>query len=170
MAEPPRFRSSITSTLDHQADVALSLADESKLSKLLVRAAPDAPAMGTPFGSSTVDGGTVIAGLRPDEWLLLGPESEIETIVSRLPASGHVSVVDWTHARAAIRLTGVDATRALEKVCALDWSEPMTPDGAVTSASVAKVTSDIVGNDLAGVGHCGADPGTRANRWPRGHA
>ena len=38
----------------------------------------------------------------------------------------------------------------LEKVCSLDWSDPMTPDGAVASASVAKVTCDIARNDVDG--------------------
>jgi len=154
VVDPPDFRSSIRTTLGRQDRTALTLADESALSKWLVRAdarSRTAVALATPFGSGSERGGVLIACSRPDEWLLLGPETEIEALVLGLPAADHVSLIEWTHARAAIRLTGVIATRALEKVCALDWSDAMTPDGAVTSASVAKVTCDVVRNDLAGV-------------------
>ena len=150
VVEAPRFRSSITTTLDRHSGAALVLTDESALSKWLVRADDDSPtadALSTPFGTSTARDGLLVAGSRPDEWLVLGSEGESDRLLRSLPAAGHVSVLDWTHARAALRLTGVPATSALEKVCSLDWSDPMTPDGAVTSASVAKVTCDIVRND-----------------------
>ena len=61
-----------------------------------------------------------------------------------------VTSLDWMHGRALFRLTGHDAARTLEKVCSLDWSEEMTPDGAVASASVAKVTCDIAREDVDG--------------------
>lgn len=63
---------------------------------------------------------------------------------------GHASVVDWTHGRAAFRLSGAPAASALEKVCSIDWSDNMTPDGAVVSASVAGAGCDIVRNDATG--------------------
>ena len=47
------------------------------------------------------------------------------------------------------RVTGSEATRLLEKVCGIDWSDHMTPDGAVLSASVALVTCDIARNDVS---------------------
>jgi heterotetrameric sarcosine oxidase gamma subunit len=148
------FRSSIETTLPRQETADLALADESALSKWIVRAPTGSGAaegLATPFGSSSVRNGTLIAATRPDEWLLLGSVIEIEDILQTLPAAGPVTLVDWTHARAVLRLTGQPAPRALEKVCGLDWSDDMTPDGAVTSASVAKVTCDVVRNDLAGV-------------------
>ena len=45
------------------------------------------------------------------------------------------------------RLSGGDAARSLEKMCGLDWSDNMMPDGAVTSGSVAGVTCDLIRND-----------------------
>jgi len=70
--------------------------------------------------------------------------------IDKLDRSGHVSVIDGTHSRTLFRLTGEAAASALEKLCSLDWSDHMTPDGAAVSASVARVTCDIVRNDLEG--------------------
>ena len=61
-----------------------------------------------------------------------------------------MSVIDHTHSRALFRLTGADAASLLEKVCSLDWSDAMTPDGAVVSASIAKVTCDLTRQDHDG--------------------
>lgn len=154
MADSPTFLSPIVATRDRHPGAALTVADESSLAKFLIRA-DSAPAvadeLGAAFGSSVDRNGTLVVGTRPDEWLLLGSESGVEDVVKSVPHDGHVTLVDWTHARAAIRLTGAVATAALEKVCAIDWSDPMTPDGAATSASVAKVTCDVVRNDIAAV-------------------
>jgi len=65
-----------------------------------------------------------------------------------LREGGHLGVVDWTYGRAQFRLTGTAATRTLEKVCSLDWSDAMMPDGAVTSGSVAMVTCDLIRSDV----------------------
>lgn len=154
VADTPTFRSPIASALDREPGAAITIADDSSLAKYVLRAAPDsAPAaeLGASFGSSIDRDGTLIAAVRPDEWLLLGSESGVEEVVKSVPLDGHVTLVDLTHGRAAIRLTGAVATAALEKVCSLDWSDAMTPDGAATSASVAKVTCDVVRNDIAGV-------------------
>jgi heterotetrameric sarcosine oxidase gamma subunit len=47
------------------------------------------------------------------------------------------------------RLSGPDTVGVLAKVCNIDLADDMTPDGAVFSGSVAKVTCDLVRNDLA---------------------
>lgn len=154
MDDAPTFQSSIGATLPRESGATLTLADESTLAKWLVRAEPGsaaAAALGAAFGTTEIRDDALVAGVRPDEWLLLGSDSGVEAVVTSVPLDGHVTLVDWTHGRAAVRLTGARATRALEKVCALDWTDPMTPDGAVTSASVAKVTCDVVRNDIAGV-------------------
>ncbi len=127
----------------------LTLADLSHLAKLSVRADDD-PGFGVGFGASRTDGGVLVCGQRPGEWVLLGSPAEVARVSDGIARSGHVSVIDLTHGRAVFRLTGTDASAVLEKVCSLDWSDPMTPDGAVASASVAKVVCDLVRHDVDG--------------------
>ena len=132
---------------------ALTLHDVSATTKIIVRAGPETVAghqMNTPFGTSRTEEGVLVVGQRPDEWIILGPAAASRALVYRLDRSGHVSVIDHTHSRALFRLTGAEAASVLEKLCSLDWNDHMTPDGAAVSASVAKVTCDIVRNDVDG--------------------
>ena len=135
----------------------LVLADASATAKWLVRASAEGTAaerLGAPFGSSrTAAGGVLVLGSRPGEWVVLGTADAVaETVegLDGLDSSDFVTALEWTHGRALFRITGDSAPRMLEKVCSLDWSDPMTPDGAVASASVAKVTCDIARNDVDG--------------------
>lgn len=149
--QSPRFRSPVTSKPVTHGGVDLTLADESSMSKVVIRAASGTAArasLAQVFAGSRVSGGVLIAGTRPDEWMLLGDADAVDARVADLPLDGHVSVVDWTHGRAQFRLTGEHATGVLEKVCGLDWSNDMMPNGAVTSGSVAKVTCDLIRNDV----------------------
>lgn len=153
MADPVPFESPIVATYPHGSGE-LELRDESSVTKLVVRAAADtaaAAALDVTFGSSRMLHGALVVGQRPGEWTVIGHRDMAGGVVAGLDRSGHVSIVDHTHARAAIRVIGEAAARVLEKVCGLDWDDDMTPDGAATSASVAKVTCDIVRRDLAGV-------------------
>ena len=135
----------------------LVLADTSATTKWLVRAPADGSAaerLGAPFGSSQVSsGGALVLGSRPSEWIVVGATEAVAEVVAGLDglnSSEFVSALDWTHGRALFRVTGQGVRRMLEKVCSLDWSDPMMPDGAVASASVAKVTCDITRNDVDG--------------------
>ncbi len=135
-------------------DAPLVLQDVSPISKIIVRAGPDTSPgrrLATPFGASRIEGDVLIAGMRPDEWTLLGPGPASRALTEVLDRSGHVSVIDVTHSRAMFPLTGAEAVSVLEKLCNLDWCDPMTPDGAAVSRSVARVTCDIVRNDRDGV-------------------
>jgi sarcosine oxidase subunit alpha len=49
-----------------------------------------------------------------------------------------------------MRVSGRKATALLAKVCNIDLADDMTPDGAVFSGSVAKVTCDLLRSDRAG--------------------
>ena len=136
----------------------LVLADASATVKWLVRASRSpnaAERLGAPFGSSqTSAGGALVLGSRPGEWVVLGTADAVaETVegLDGLDSSDFVTAVDWTHGRALFRVTGDAVPRMLEKVCSLDWSDSMSPDGAVASASVAKVTCDIARNDVDGM-------------------
>ena len=133
----------------------LTLSDDSATVKWLVRAPADgavAQQLGAAFGSSArTSGGVLVLGSRPGEWILLGAADSVADAVGALDgldAGSLVTALDWTHGRALFRVTGREAARMLEKVCSLDWSEEMTPDGAVASASVAKVTCDIARDDV----------------------
>ena len=133
------------------------LSDASAATKWLVRAETAgavAGRLGPSFGSSRLAaGGALVLGSRPGEWIVVGAAGAVAEVVAGLDGLGaaeFVTALDWTHGRALFRVTGQDAPRMLEKVCSLDWSDPMTPDGAVASASVAKVTCDIARDDVDG--------------------
>ena len=135
----------------------LILADCSATTKWLLRAGSDGPVdskLQAPFGSSRKDStGILVLGARPGEWILLGPRQAIVEMVDslrRVDPPEFVTGVDWTHCQALFRVTGTEAPRVLQKVCSLDWSNRMTPDGAVVSASVARVNCDIARNDQHG--------------------
>ena len=150
----PVFESPITASYPSDGAANLVLDDESSVTKLLVRADDDTAAavqLGVSFGSSrVVDVGVLNCGQRPTEWLLVGDDAAVAEFATSLDRTGHVSTIDHTHSRAMFRLTGDDGPRLLEKVCGIDWTDRMTPDGAVVSASVAKVTCDIVRQDRDG--------------------
>lgn len=162
MAELPAFESPVSTEFVSRTgipmesagpDGALTLHDVSSTAKIIVRAGPETDAcrrLSTPFTTSRMEDGVLIAGQRPDEWALLGQATAIEAVIDGLDRSGHVSVIDGTHSRALFRLTGTDAASVLEKLCSLDWNDHMTPDGAAVSGSVARVTCDIVRNDQEG--------------------
>ena len=158
MAEGLQFESPVVARYPVTESASLALADVSATVKWLVRANDDGPAaerLNAAFGSSRQEpGGALVLGSRPGEWILLGSSDAVANLVegvSGLDSSDFVTALDWTHGRALFRVTGHDAPRILEKVCGLDWSDPMTPDGAVASASVAKVTCDIARNDRDGI-------------------
>ena len=157
MAKSPAFESPVVRSYETASSGALMLSDASATVKWLVRGSADGEAavrLDAPFGSSrTTEGGALVLGSRPGEWIILGAAGAVAEAVAGidgLDSSDFVTALDWTHGRALFRVTGADAPRMLEKVCSLDWSDPMTPDGAVASASVAKVTCDIARNDVDG--------------------
>ena len=157
MAESPAFESPVVRSYKTASAGALMLSDASAAVKWLVRGSAGGAAadrLGVPFGSSrATEAGALVLGSRPGEWIVVGPVGAVAEVVAgidELDPSDLVTAVDWTHGRALFRVTGSDAPRMLEKVCSLDWSDAMTPDGAVASASVAKVTCDIARCDMDG--------------------
>jgi heterotetrameric sarcosine oxidase gamma subunit len=137
----------------------LRLVDCTPLAKVLVRADPAGPlarGLGVPFGRARRDElGTLVVGSGPDEWLLLaapGAEAAVAGRVRDLAGQGeHVSVVELlTHGRALLRLTGVDAARALAKVCAVNLADRVTPDGAAFRSAVADLATDVIRDDRDG--------------------
>jgi heterotetrameric sarcosine oxidase gamma subunit len=139
----------------------LTLTDCTPLAKVLLRAPASGSAaaeLGVPFGRATRDAaGVLVVGSGPGEWLLLAPPGQATAVAARLEgqtgrAGGElVSVVDLTHGRALMRLTGPAAAGVLAAVCGIDLSDRFTPDGTAFRSAVAAVATDVIRDDAAGV-------------------
>jgi len=153
----------------------LVLADFSPMTKVAVRAAPSGPAaerVGVPFGAASRQSWAVgdrqlsvlVVGSGPGEWLVLAPPGMQEQVVGRLAAEvttspGElVTVVDLTHGRALIRLTGVRSPDVLAKESAVHLGDEVCPDGTALRTSVAGLATDLIRADRGGVAsylmHC----------------
>ena len=61
-----------------------------------------------------------------------------------------MSVIDLTHGRALVRLTGGQAADLLASLCGVDLDDGMTPDGTAFRSSVAGVATDVIRDDRGG--------------------
>ena len=135
----------------------LRLCDRSPVAKVLVRAGPHgrvAGRLGVPFGRACRDEhGTLVVGSGPGEWLLLAAPGAAAEVAARIDTDDDrlVTVLDFTHGRALMRLTGAAADRTLSKICAIDLSDPVTPNAAAFRSSVAKLATDVVRDDRDGL-------------------
>jgi heterotetrameric sarcosine oxidase gamma subunit len=140
-----------------RSDAELRIMDCTPLAKVLVLASTDgeiARALGARFGRAARDEhGTLVVGSGPGEWLLLAPpraSAMVARRVEEVPYEELVSVFDVTHGRALMRISGVKTVDLLAKVCGIDLSEEVTPDGAAFRSSVAKLVTDVVRDDRDG--------------------
>src|SRR5262245_12577924 len=139
---------------------ALTLTDCTPLTKVQLRAPVDgevAAWLGVPIGRAARDpDGTLVVGSGPGEWLLLAPPGEAGALEPRLEKAAaqapgeSVTWVDLTHGRALIRLHGRSAAGVLAKVCGIDLSDGITPDGAAFRTSVAALATDVIRDDVGG--------------------
>jgi heterotetrameric sarcosine oxidase gamma subunit len=133
----------------------LRLADLSPLTKVLIRADPDGPfaaRLAVPTGTARrAPEGALTASARPGEWLVLAAAGGRAPGLAVPDGSELVTVVDLTHGRALIRLTGTRADAVLAKLCGVNLADRAMPDGSALGTSVARVATDIVRNDAAGV-------------------
>ena len=141
-----------------RAAAGLTLTDLAPLAKAAVRASVDsalARALGMPFGRAARDSdGALVVGSGPGEWLVVGPIGTGRALLGRLgemtaKAGGQdlVTILDLTHGRALLRLTGAQAAAVLAKLCAIDLADARTPNGAAFRSSVAKLVTDVVRDD-----------------------
>jgi heterotetrameric sarcosine oxidase gamma subunit len=141
----------------HRAQAGLTLTDCTPLAKVQVRApigGRAAAELAVPFGRAVREpGGTLVAGSGPGEWLLLaapghGPAlaARLGDLAARCPGE-LVTATDVTHGRALVRLTGPRAAGVLAKVCGIDTSDGITPDGAAFRTAVAAVATDVIRDD-----------------------
>jgi len=144
-----------------QASGALTLTDCAPLAKVQAKAPAGgrvAAELGIRFGrSARNDEGVLVVGSGPGEWLLIGPAGEGAAIAALLEGNAAASsdelmtVVDITHGRALMRLHGSCGAAVLAQLCAIDFADDITPDGAGLRSSVAAVATDIIRDDQDGV-------------------
>jgi heterotetrameric sarcosine oxidase gamma subunit len=140
-----------------QATGGLTLSDRTPMAKVLVHADPAGPyaTMALGFGHAAhLDDDVLEIGSGVGEWLLLGPAGSaaalMDLVRSRLSRAddGLVSVIDLTHGRALVRLTGRLAAAVLSTVCGIDLDDAVTPNLSAFRSIVAKVVTDVVRDDL----------------------
>lgn len=133
----------------------LRITDCSPLNKCRVRAATDgrvARALGVGFGRARRDDGVLVAGVAPEQWLLLAPPGrDPAAVLDDVDRDGPlVTVLDVTHARTLLRLTGATAAAVLSTLCAIDLSDDVTPDGTVLATRLADIGAELIRDDAAG--------------------
>jgi sarcosine oxidase subunit alpha len=149
----------ISETSQTSSAASLELIDCMPLTKLLVRAAASgavARVLKTPFGrASRTFSGVLTTACRPEEWTFYAvPGSAprlVDKIRERAPKRGLVTVLDITHGRTLVRMTGSAAPEVLCKLCSIDLSDKVTPTGAALRTSVAKLTVELVRDDRDGI-------------------
>ena len=135
------------------------VADRSAMSKVSVRVAtnPDViSALGARFGRSAWSGDRLVVGAGPDEWLVVGPPSRAAAIIEevegavRAVSPGPVTLVDLTHGRALMRVSGPETMTLLRRVTAVDLDDRLVPNGSALRTSLARVVTDLVRDDQDG--------------------
>jgi sarcosine oxidase, subunit gamma len=152
-----------------RSDAPLTITDHSPLAKVHLRAPWNgalAKALGVPFGrtaretpnETSRDGAWLVVGSGPGEWFVLAPPGAAPEAAGWLGALAadsaseeFVSVVDLTHGRALVRITGQDTAELMARLCGVDLSDDMAPDGAALRSAVAGVATDIIRDDRGGV-------------------
>ncbi len=99
----------------------------------------------------------LVVGAGPGEWLVLGPPRTQDLLRSVLcdtaaVADELVSVIDLTHGRALVRLTGERSRDLLAKECGVDLADGFCPDGAALRSAVSGVATDLIRDDVDGDG------------------
>ncbi|MFN2490904.1 MAG: sarcosine oxidase subunit gamma [Actinomycetota bacterium] len=132
----------------------LTATDCTPLAKVLVRAAADGPVarrLNVPPGRAARRDGVLVTGSGPEEWMLYAAPGTATGLAESLRAGAGAeqlsSVLDATHGRALLRLTGEAAADLVAKLCSIDLRDAVTPDGAAFRSSVAKVVADVVRDD-----------------------
>ncbi|MGH3516753.1 MAG: sarcosine oxidase subunit gamma [Haloechinothrix sp.] len=150
------------------SDAAFTLTDCTPLAKVAVRASADgqlARTLGVPFGRAarqvwdlgTSETEVLLVGSGPGQWLALASPGAQAELVGRLERTAAarpaemVSVVDLTHGRAVVRITGVRSADLLAKECGIDLADQICPDGTAFSCAVAGLACDVIRDDRMGV-------------------
>ena len=137
----------------------LTLQDQSVLAKLEIRSAfngSTAEKLQAGFGRThRSQDGTLVVGSGPGQWHLFAEPGSQDLMLQELEqlaasADELTTVVDLTHGRALFRITGDEAAAVLNKLCSLELSDDIVPDGSALRSSVAGVVTDIIRDDVDG--------------------
>jgi heterotetrameric sarcosine oxidase gamma subunit len=141
------------------ADGPVVIGDRSAMAKVHLRAAADQAvnaALGARFGRAAWVGDRLVIGSGPDEWLIVGaPGRAVEIAAAvednvRAVTASPTAVVDVTHGRALIRVSGPETMTLLRRVTAVDLDGRLVPNGSALRTSLARVVTDLVRDDLDG--------------------
>jgi len=146
------FRTPIPVEVLQSDDRSLELRDRSTYTKILLRERKGeefSGELGVKYGESKLrTDGTLVCGSRPGEWTFYNPSAEANSLIQTLETYGErVALTNLTHGRALMSVEGNSAGSLLEKICNIDFSDAMVPDGASFSASVGAVSCDLVRAD-----------------------
>jgi heterotetrameric sarcosine oxidase gamma subunit len=135
------------------------VSDRSAMAKILVRAVADdavSSAIGTRFGRASWRGDRLVIGSGPDEWLIVAAPGRAAEIAAetedllRGARSPRTAVVDLTHGRALMRVSGPHTMTVLSRVTAVDLDDRLVPNGSALRTSLARVVTDLVRDDYEG--------------------
>jgi heterotetrameric sarcosine oxidase gamma subunit len=136
----------------------LRLSDLSPLSKVVVRGEPGLLTGELVEAGRTRrgDDGNLLVGSGPDERLVLAKSGRGSRLADELAerltplSDGLLSVVDLTYGGVVFRLSGAQSNRVLEKLCAIDLSDRVTPDGSCFRSRVARLVCVVARDDVDG--------------------
>jgi heterotetrameric sarcosine oxidase gamma subunit len=151
---PPVVRADGWEVSGQHATGELTITDCTPLTKVQVRApvgGQAAAALGVRFGRAARDAaGWLVVGSGPGEWLLLAAPGRRADFDLDTGPGEYVSWVDQTHGRALMRLSGPAGPQVLAKLCGIDLSDDITPDGAAFRTSLAALATDVIRDDVPG--------------------
>ncbi len=131
-----------------RSEAALRIADHTPLAKVVIKGSETTPGR-VPWSRAERHDEVLEISSGPGEWTLIGPVGSAPSLVDGIDTStGFVSVVDITHGRALMRLSGESTVGVLAKICALDLADDRRPNGSSFRTSVAKLVTDVVRDDL----------------------
>ena len=137
----------------------VAVADLSAVAKVLVKAPPEPTveaALGARFARAAWVGDHLVTGAAPGEWLVLAPVGAADGTVQHYRSlltdatDGLTTVMDLTHGRALMRVSGKAAPDLLRRVTAVDLDDRFVPQGGALRTSLARVVTDVVRDDVAG--------------------
>jgi heterotetrameric sarcosine oxidase gamma subunit len=96
-------------------------------------------------GRALAAGDLTMLWLQPDGWLVLAPPAPEGALARRLKemCGTAASVIDQTHGRLRLTLTGREARATLAKTCRVDLHPSCFGEGAVAAAEVAHIACTL---------------------------
>lgn len=91
--------------------------------------------------------GGVLARLTRKEFYLFGLSTEVNLPAAADLSDSQVRATDFTHGRAALKLSGFAAAEVLSKICGLDFRDRAFPNMQAKQSSAAKITTLIARRD-----------------------